>query len=84
MDIWEDSNINNKDHLQLPFGEYILKPGCYGNDLSPIKYTSGLSSYQMIRNKLDKCYINFDDLLQIKGVKQHKTHIYLNILLNHC
>jgi hypothetical protein len=74
MDIWEDFDMNNNEHIQIPFGEYILKPGCYGNGISPIKYTSGLYRYQMIRNMLDKCYINFDDILQIKAENHHYKH----------
>ena len=71
MDTWEDFDVNNSSHLEIPLGEYILRAGAYGNEKIPIKYTSGLYSYNMIRNLLEKKYITFNDILQIKVVKHY-------------
>ncbi len=54
MDTFEDFDINNRSHLEIPLGEYILRPGAFGDDRIPIKHTSSLYSYKMIRNMLDK------------------------------
>ena len=64
-DVFEDFDINNDEHIRIPYGEYILYAGCYGDELSMIKWTGNYLSYDTIRKMLKRGYIKFKDIKYI-------------------
>jgi predicted GIY-YIG superfamily endonuclease len=66
FDTWEDFDFNK--HSSIPYGEYLLKTGCYGT--TELRYNHCLYSYHMIKYLLEKRYITFDDILKVKVIKK--------------
>ena len=61
------------DH-DIPFGEYELKDGVYGDLSTLIIYDAGRHSYYTIRYLLEMKYITYDDILNIRPVKHTIPH----------
>ena len=72
FDTWTDFNFT--EHHHIPYGEYMLKNGFYGNMGTLISYDAGPHTNQVIQYLLNMKYITFDEIIRIKPVKQQIPH----------
>ena len=72
FDTWTDFNF--AEHHHIPYGEYMLKNGFYGNPETLIMYDAGPHTNQVINHLLYMNYITFDDIIKIKPVKKQIPH----------
>ena len=70
------------DH-DIPFGEYELKEGVYGDEKTLIMYDTGRHSYHTIKYLLEMKYITFDDIEYIRPVKHTIPHDAFKCLFEH-
>ena len=68
FDTWEDFKF--AEHHIIPYGEYMLNNGFYGNMGTLISYDAGPHTNQVIKFLLYMDYITYDDILKVKPVKK--------------
>ena len=66
LDCWRDFDFIT-DH-EIPYGEYILHEGIYGDERTLIMYDRGIHTSKAIRHCLSMKYITFNDIKKIRPV----------------
>jgi hypothetical protein len=81
FDTWRKFDFST-DH-DIPYGEYLLKDGVYGDERTLIMYDEGRHSYYTIKYLLEMKYITYDDIDTIRPVKHTIPHDTFKYLYEH-
>ena len=69
-DVFEEFDMNNSEHINIPYGEYILHSGSYGRLRNKMKWNVNYYSFSMIRELLKQEEIKFNDIKYIRKIKK--------------
>ena len=75
-DVFVEFDINNPKHTEIPYGEYILHSGSYGDERTKIKFNVNYYTFRSIRKLLKHGYIKFSDIKEIRIIKKVLPHNY--------
>lgn len=75
-DVFENFDVNNPKHVEIPYGEYILHAGSYGTLRTKLKFNVNYYSFSMVSKLLKKGYIKLKHIKFIRIVKKRLPHDY--------
>jgi hypothetical protein len=81
FDNYEIFDKNNIEHVQIPCGEYFLKEGDYGSEISQIKFNAGKYHDTTIKYLLEQEYITINDIIGIRICKKKLEGDYFKKLI---
>jgi len=80
-DVFEEFDINNPQHVKIPYGEYILHTGSYGNPRTQLKFNANYYSFSTINKFLRYGYIQLKHIKSIRMVKKRLPNNYFRLFV---